>query len=353
MSNYLKGLDTLRALAALIVVWSHVEMIKGMYGVQNFGLSIMPNAHFSVTLFFVLSGFLITFLLVKEKEKKQKISFRNFYLRRILRIWPLYYLVIFLSYFLVSSDVSFRTVMLSLTIFPNVPLALKSHWPGSPQIWSIGVEEQFYLFWPLIIAFISKQRVLEFIFVFIVVFTIAPYVINYFNIQTIDNAKLHSFVEKFFYYTKFNCMAIGGFFGYSMAKQKKWQQVFYKNTLLAFLFFITPFLLWFSHVSFYRFSDEIYSLYFAIMILVVIKNPLLKIESRASRFLGKISYGLYMYHWIVTVLSIKLILPLRNENYFDCIFYPLSFGLTILVSWISYISFENYFLKLNKKFEVK
>ena len=98
--NHLKGLDTLRAVAALIVVWSHIEFIKGLKGLPKNNFILFPNAHFSVTLFFVLSGFLITFLLTREFQKYKTISFKSFYLRRILRIWPLYYLVLFLSYFL-------------------------------------------------------------------------------------------------------------------------------------------------------------------------------------------------------------------------------------------------------------
>ena len=97
--EHLKGLDSLRAIAALIVVWSHIEFIKGLKNIPQNNFIFFPNAHFSVTLFFVLSGFLITFLLVKEFQKYQTISFKDFYIRRILRIWPLYYLIILISYF--------------------------------------------------------------------------------------------------------------------------------------------------------------------------------------------------------------------------------------------------------------
>ena len=89
---YLNGLNGLRAIAALFVLFSHIIQPEFI----NFGNPIrirLPMAQHGVTLFFVISGFLITFLLLLEKDKTE-IDIRNFYIRRILRIWPIYYLFI-------------------------------------------------------------------------------------------------------------------------------------------------------------------------------------------------------------------------------------------------------------------
>ena len=89
MKRYFKGLDTLRAIAALVVVIAHIELHKylnNIPNVVNHPFIKIPDGHIAVILFFVLSGFLITFLLIKEKEKKGRISLKNFYLRRIFRI---------------------------------------------------------------------------------------------------------------------------------------------------------------------------------------------------------------------------------------------------------------------------
>ena len=352
MKTHLKGLDTLRAVAALIVVWSHIEIVKQMYNLPPVTLSFLPNAHFSVTLFFVLSGFLITYLLVKEKDKYNTISFKNFYIRRILRIWPLYYLILFLSYFFIDSNVSTRTLILCLLVFPNVPLALKAKWTGSPHVWSIGVEEQFYMFWPLIIFLTPKKKMLVTLIIFCVGITILPYAINYLNIKTIYNQKVHSFVEKFFYYTKFNCMALGGIFGYAVATDQKWLKVFYKNVFVVLFFIVLAFEVWFSGASFGRFSDEVYSLFFAIMIVGLVKNQRINIDTKVTSFLGKISYGLYMYHWMITIGIVSLLMKYKNIDHFNLFLYTSVFASSILVSWISYITFERYFLNLKKKFEV-
>ena len=103
---YLPGLNGLRAIAALSVLFAHISQD----GIADFGLTGLrdfPMAGYGVTLFFVISGFLISFLLIKEIEKTKTIDIKKFYLRRILRIWPIYYLFIaicFLSlYFLDQS----------------------------------------------------------------------------------------------------------------------------------------------------------------------------------------------------------------------------------------------------------
>ena len=161
MVKYFKGLDTLRAVAALVVIWGHIELLKRRENLPNLldqdGFGV-PSGHIAVILFFVLSGFLITYLLINEKENTGSISFKKFYMRRVLRIWPLYYFIMLLSYFLINAEYSVKTLVLCLGIFPNVAHALTAGWPSSPQLWSIGAEEQFYLFWPMLILLIPERR---------------------------------------------------------------------------------------------------------------------------------------------------------------------------------------------------
>ena len=96
MKQHIKNLDTFRAIAAIVVMIGHIELFRQ----NNWGSSlfnIVPSGHTAVMMFFVISGFLITFLLAKEKEKYGTISLKDFYLRRVLRIYPLYYLILLLS----------------------------------------------------------------------------------------------------------------------------------------------------------------------------------------------------------------------------------------------------------------
>src|SRR6267378_8187081 len=93
-SVYFPGLHGLRFFAAMMVVFSHIELMKDYHGYPNLyasNLAVYESGRLGVTLFFVLSGFLISYLLLKEKEVSGSIAIRKFYGRRILRIWPLYF----------------------------------------------------------------------------------------------------------------------------------------------------------------------------------------------------------------------------------------------------------------------
>jgi peptidoglycan/LPS O-acetylase OafA/YrhL len=94
-SFYLPGLNGLRAIACMMVFYSHFNLNIGkLYGFRFHDIEL---GSFGVTCFFTLSGFLITTLLLQEKKDTDRINFRNFYVRRILRIWPLYFLVLLIG----------------------------------------------------------------------------------------------------------------------------------------------------------------------------------------------------------------------------------------------------------------
>jgi len=113
----------------------------------------------AVICFFVLSGFLITYLLLAEERHTGSISTRDFYARRILRIWPLYYVLVLAAFFVFPRIPVFagalkfpeesraRSFFLYMSIFPN----LAAPFPYLGHLWSIGVEEQFYIAWPLLL----------------------------------------------------------------------------------------------------------------------------------------------------------------------------------------------------------
>ena len=161
---YLSGLNGLRAIAAMSVVIAHTSVKD----VANFGLPLhlnIPMAGFGVTLFFVISGFLITFLLLQEKKKHDDIDIKKFYVRRILRIWPIYYLFIFICICVfLFIDKSHEIIQKELWFYvffaANVPFIFQQGILILVHYWSIGVEEQFYLFRPWIVRF-SKDKLLK------------------------------------------------------------------------------------------------------------------------------------------------------------------------------------------------
>ncbi|MDJ1498976.1 acyltransferase [Cytophagaceae bacterium DM2B3-1] len=156
--TYFPGLTGLRFIAAFIVVISHLEEMKKLFCYDSWrdvpGIRYMGAT--SVNFFFVLSGFLITHLLLEEKAKTGTISLLDFYSKRMTRIWPLYYFLVLLGLFILphiawldipdfKADLSTPNVFFFLTIFPNAVFALYGFVPYLVQTWSIGVEEQYFL----------------------------------------------------------------------------------------------------------------------------------------------------------------------------------------------------------------
>jgi len=164
---YFPGLNGIRFFAATIVAVSHVELLKQYHGLPNAydTPAVYELGRLAVTLFFVLSGYLITFLLLKEKELTKTIAVGAFYMRRVLRIWPLYFLLVALAFFVfprigvmqispltgqLAGNASF-TLPMFLLFLPQLALSMFAPVPFAEPAWSIGVEEQFYLLWPLLL----------------------------------------------------------------------------------------------------------------------------------------------------------------------------------------------------------
>ena len=121
---YFPNLNGLRFVAALLVIVHHIEQIKYIYGLpNNFSSSfIQIIGELGVILFFVLSGFLITYLLLEEENRTQTIAVKNFYLRRILRIWPLYFFIVILALFILPNISPFILPEYDkATIYENLP----------------------------------------------------------------------------------------------------------------------------------------------------------------------------------------------------------------------------------------
>lgn len=358
MSKFLHfpNLNALRAIAALLVLIHHAEQFKDVFKLDNYWNIpfIQVIGKLGVVLFFVLSGFLITYLLVnEEKLTKKKINVKSFYIRRILRIWPLYYLIIFLSYFIfpyldilsvdnISTEIlSIKTFLLYIFMLPNMVLSNFGVVPYASQAWSIGTEEQFYLIWPLLFILFRKNKMLLMLSVIIGYIGVKYYL-------TI-NPKNPFGINLLAFWNTFNidCMAIGGLTAILSFRNSKILK-YVNNNYVFYLISLIVILLMIFGVNFGFFHYEIYAILFAIIILNLATNKALAtiLENKIFNYLGGISYGIYMYHSIAIVIAIKL------SMYFiiGLIIYPIALFLTIFISHISYKYLEKPFLKLKKKF---
>ena len=372
-TEWFKNLTGLRFIAAAMVIVDHTEQARGLFKFKNIWhlSAVYALGDKAVTLFFVLSGFLITYLLLKEKRNTQTISIKDFYIRRILRIWPLYYLIVILALFILPSFSFFqwpewseylqydfgKKCLLFLLILPNVNQVIYPAIPFGNQLWSIGVEEQFYLFWPLIIKYIKRGAVFLFCIVLgMPVLVNALYYISNHNIQ-MSNGLLNSinFLKQFLSLTRIDCMAIGGLAAYALFKEKKKILYFIFRPFVQIINFAI--LLYIVLTGFYVpvVSNLLHGIVFSILILNLAANPqsLINLEWKPLNYLGKISYGIYMYHPLCIFLSIKLLMALNmdldNIGIWILLYFSV-FSFSIFLSSISYKLMELPLLKLKPFF---
>jgi peptidoglycan/LPS O-acetylase OafA/YrhL len=352
---YFSGLNGIRTIAALAVVFSHINNRLHYFGVPN--LPLLDIANFGVTIFFTLSGFLITYLLLEEKEKTGTIALKKFYWRRVLRIWPLYFFYLILVILFNDPSTLQWAVLFFVFMVPNFRNSFKetiNTVPGSHNLtymighyWSLGVEEQFYLFWPLLVK--KLKSILIFACVFPLIFIVLKLILK---VTQAPEGWL-----TFFHYTRFGCLVIGALGAYWVKYQYHSILTFFTKPIVDLSCWL--FLLFLSLNQFHIASiidHEIVALITLGIIFnqVVNPRPLINLEQPWLDFLGKISFGLYVYNPLVIYL---VALGLKDFD-FGSIYlrYALIYGTTIAVliavSFISYQFLEKRFLKLKSKFTV-
>lgn len=355
----LPGLNGMRAIAASLVLFIHVFQIAGDYGDKN-ASRFFEQHHMvgtdMVNLFFVISGFIITYILLKERRETGTISLKNFYIRRILRIWPLYFgillIVLVLMKFtdLYSHYPISRTNKLLIAFFiaPLVSFLGKGYFGVLPHYWSLSVEEQFYIFWPPLFKKLTMRQM------FITVIMIIAGMVLLRN----SMAFLYSRTSNPFYanagavlnYSLFGSISIGITGAFLVAYRHSVLSFFFKPVVRGFAWtiFILSIL-----VSFYipYIHFETMGFVYLVLILNVTLNPSASswLNKPFMNATGKISYGIYMYHWPLIPLIVLAIQKLGWWDFFvrmkqlPLVF--LSFSLTYLVSYISYTYIESYILK--------
>ena len=354
---HLCGLDALRGVAAILVVLWHVLYLKRRLGLASHewleNTPVINQGPMAVTFFFVLSGFLITLLLLREREATGNVCVRRFYLRRVLRIWPVYYTCLALGLFLPPMlkhayfspeplDCRFPNILWHALLFPNVA---RTENPICFQSWSIGVEEQFYLMWPWV--FICFCRSWRGLLAFVLVLTAALLCCRASHVVWPNH--FTDGLNQFFGRTRFDNMAIGGLAGWAF-----YRRALPRSVLAALATWLTTAALRLQGVSFpFGMEHVAYSVLFAISIYYVVVFTTAKsfLESWPFRYLGQISYGMYMYHVIAIYCVLNAIrhgfgeLP-TDSLQFEVLAYSGAVIVSVGLAVVSYHCLEKPFLDL-------
>lgn len=345
-------LDGLRFYAILMVMIAH--WLQWQWG--NIIVKSIPFVN-GVTLFFVLSGFLITSILLKNRDRyfkgSQKLRhlIRNFYIRRFLRIFPVYYILLSILFiFNFSNTRTLSPWLFSYTI--NIYQSIHNAYVGDfNHFWSLAVEEQFYLFWPVLILFIKPRKTLLLILIAItlsIVFRIFFYITG------------HWMATAFFTLSCMHALGLGALLAYvKLYRQNLFDKISKSTYLISSICIYLALLIWqtaFNQLWFHEIFDDFA---FAIMSVFLIskasnngfkKLPKYLLENKFVTYSGKISYGMYLFHlFIPTAFSSVLYYfgyGLPSKYLMFLIFYLITFSLAHL----SWKLIEGPFNSLKRKF---
>jgi peptidoglycan/LPS O-acetylase OafA/YrhL len=287
--KFIPELDSFRFFAVLLVIFSH--------WVPNNIVNIVPNGFLGVTFFYVLSGYLIStnLLYFKQSIDSKEIgtghALKSFYIRRSLRIFPLYFLIIFII-FLINDRIFLGHIAWYLTYTPNILIFKEHRWQGMlSHFWSLGVEEQFYLVWPLLI-FLVNFRWLKVLFSGIIVLSI---LFKYITFRNDVNYIPLSYTLPINCFDAFGCGALLAYFSI-VAKERLKDVSFYGAFLLFTLAGIVMF--YSSRLAFL--FEIVVSFASLCLIAQAIKGysyiAHYILDLAPIKYLGKISYGLYGFH---------------------------------------------------------
>lgn len=353
--NRLPNLDPLRFFLASLVLLFHLPQLSANQGLPYFDeLPVFHRGLEAVYMFFTLSGFLIIRLIYRAKIRGA-FSIKDFYIRRILRIFPLYYLVlgfgllfynVLLPYLNIPFEINYtwkEAFLYNVFFLPNVFAVVYE--PGGilEILWSIGIEEQFYLLIAPLLFFMNAKWILRVLSVLLIV-----YFILYWSDVFIA---LRQFTFVFFYLFAGGVIAI--------LEEKKKLEFLKRSAIFPLLICLATLLLFVTDIFHFKtlwLTSLFTCLLFGFFIhSLAFNNRGVAVNNKILNHFGSISYGIYMYHAIVLNAVVFLFLKIEmlqnlNGNLIIILMYLLTFAATLLIAHISYTYFELYFLKLKNKF---
>jgi peptidoglycan/LPS O-acetylase OafA/YrhL len=362
--DYFKGIDGLRAVGVICVLIAHFWPRPGtMLDYFHFGRA-------GVILFFVISGFLIAsgLLILRQSVEEKKISsfqaIKIFYYRRSLRIFPIYYLALVFFYLIVQYPVIREHIYWHVFYLSNYGPWFDHQFGNAGHFWTLAVEEQFYLLIPILIISINIKKSLRILGAILIIGLVVKFITAYW-LGMLEAQYLWNKVN----HPLWGCLeglCLGSFLAYmKLNNQMLKNHVLTKVTLISFFLLIVT--------NVYRYfmldninQDVIYAslahISFAISSFVLLSHVLIYQSGRLVSFLefpmlrwiGKISYGIYLYHFLAKPFISDWIAPYQNllptmmQSY--SLFITGTF-FSLLLASLSFILIEKPILKLKRLYD--
>ncbi|HUN21926.1 MAG TPA: acyltransferase [Anaerolineales bacterium] len=345
----IKSLDGLRGIAILSVMILHLvptlppaptPLFSFLYKLSSFG-------QMGVDLFFVLSGFLITRILYISH--KDRFFFKNFYIRRALRIFPLYYLFLTLSFLIFplligNKPLPLREQAWYFFYIHNIAYTFNLPLSGAIHLWSLAVEEHFYLVWPLCIKVFEPKRTLWLSISIIFVAFITRFILIEFNFNAF-----------YFSVTRADNLALGAILAY-LELQKKLKSFLLIFGIGSVGLSLSLMGLWLifggdANRTIQLIKPNLIGLLMTCLVGLAIAMPSTSpyyrmLCNRFLTFTGSISYGLYLFHGDIFLFSKFLTSKLLINNWVHPF---LAMILSFLICWLLFEYFEKYFLSFKEK----
>lgn len=359
---YFKGLHGLRFICAILVVIYHCN--DALTQIDN---SLRSDYYFlqkgkkAVDYFFILSGFLITYLALNEIHSEGKLNLKKFFIKRATRILPLYYLAIGLGILIFGYlypkiqgslilDFSLQEGLIKYMFFlPNLMSSEYVDVGPLRSLWSIGVEEQFYLFFPILILGYNQSSTSVNRISLALIVSLVIYSTVYYKVIPTDMV-IYKLIIK---YTRFHFILIGCLAGSCLFKYDKpitsllrRQPLFNSTALILFaLLIFSP-----NELDSHNLIGGL--LFTALILSMATDNSMINLDNKYLTYLGTISYGIYIYHPYVSIClrflmeQVKLIKTVMALH--SSIFHMVVIILTVIIAGFSYKYFESYFIRLRK-----
>ena len=361
---YFAALDVVRFLAATMVLVTHAfdhwTDVPGIQAITTDAASGQPlwwatrlrgltgNFNAGVDLFFLLSGFLITYLLLAERARFGHIDLKAFYVRRVLRIWPLYYLCVAMVPVLHEYYNEPVPNIWQFIVFAGNFNLMHHNWSSTAvnHLWSICIEEHFYLIWPLLVGLTPVRR-LPTVFGAVILLSV---VTRFYYFSFVPNSHMALYLHTL---CRWDILALGSLFAYAAYFRTIRLRVPRAARVLIYLggalLFINDVYGEWNTIFTALTKRYVYALLAAFALGHILYAPDTMVRWRRQtpiHYVGKVSYGIYMYHGFV-ILLLAQEYPWFHDRFF--IGWVLLF--TLLLATISYELIEKPLLRLKKHFD--